>query len=98
MRGGGGGQQQAGDQISSFFWVICIIDGVIVLTWWLKREWIVTPIFQFRIYESYLLEYVSLGWVEFAKLVPWLHLPVPNVKELENIRDYMTTTPIEYVR
>ncbi len=61
MRGGGGGGQQAGDQISSFFWVICIFAGVIILIWWLKREWIVMPVFEFRIYETYLLEFIANG-------------------------------------
>lgn len=98
MKGGGGGQQSPNDQISNFFWIICIVAGAILLTWWLKREWIVTPVFQFRIYESYLLEFVAAGWVKFTQFLPWLHLPVPHVNELANMRDYMTTTPVEYVK
>jgi len=98
MKGGGGGQQQAGDQISSFFWVICIFVGAILLIWWLKREWIVMPVFQFRIYESYLLEFFANGWIKFTRLVPWLYLPAPNVSELTNIREYMLTTPTTFVK
>ena len=62
MKGGGGGGQQPGDQISSFFWIICLFAGAILLTWWLKRDWIVVPVFQLRIYESYLLEFFAKGW------------------------------------
>lgn len=94
----GGGQQQAGDQISSFFWVICIFAGVIILTWWLKRDWIVAPIFLFRIHETHLLEIIATGWIKFTALVPWLHLPAPDVQELHGIREYMLTTPVSYVR
>ncbi len=96
MKGGGGGQQP-GDQISSFFWVICIFAGVILVTWWLKREWIVYPIFHFRIYESYLLEFVAIAWNNFTHLLPWLHLPNLNAKEMSAMREYMLTTPVEYV-
>ncbi len=94
----GGGQQQAGDQISSFFWVICIFAGAIILTWWLKRDWIVTPVFLFRIQEVHLLEIIAAGWIKFTNLVPWLHLPQPDVRELYGIREYMMTTPVDYVR
>jgi len=94
----GGGQQQSSDQISSFFWVICLIALAVLLIWWLRRQWIVTPIFQFRIYETYLLEGIAAAWIKFAHLVPWLHLPIPNIAELDNIRDYMKTTPIQYVK
>jgi intracellular multiplication protein IcmP len=98
MKGGGGGQQQAGDQISNFFWIIVLVAGVVLFTWWLKREWIVDPVFQFRVYESYLLEWAMDLWVKFTHLVPWLHLPSPNTQELGYMRDYMTTTPTEYVK
>jgi intracellular multiplication protein IcmP len=95
---GGGGQQQAGDQISSFFWVICLFAGAIVLTWWLKRSIIVAPVFEFRIYETYLLELVANTWIKFTHLAPWLHLPAPSANEMANIREYMKTTPAEYVK
>lgn len=97
MRGGGGGQQ-AGDQISSFFWVICIFAGAILLTWWLKRDWILIPVFHFRIYESYILEFIAKVWTDFTHLLPWLHLPTLNAKEMADMREYMVTTSAEYVR
>lgn len=98
MKGGGGGGQQPGDQISSFFWIICLFAGAILLTWWLKRDWIVVPVFQLRIYESYLLEFFAKGWLEFTHLAPWLHLPQPNIKEISNIRNYMVSEPVSSVR
>lgn len=98
MKGGGGGGQQAGDQISSFFWIICIIAGVLIITWWLKREWIVGPVFHFRIYESYVLQFVIELWEKLAHLLPWLNLPVPDKAELAGMREYMVSTPTEYVK
>lgn len=98
MKGGGGGGQQPGDQISSFFWVICIFAGVFLLTWWLKREWIVAPIFHFRIYETYLIQLIMQGWDKFVHLAPWLQLPSVDTTELANMRNYMQTEPTETVR
>lgn len=95
---GGGGQQQPSDQIASFFWVLCLFTGVLLVTWWLRRQWILIPVFEFRIYETYLLQFVLQGWTTFTHWVPWLHLSVPNQVNLESIREYMVTTPVKYIK
>lgn len=95
---GGGGQQQPSDQITNFFWMVALAVGVVLFIWWLKRDWIVVPILGFRAYEALFLIWIAQGWDRLAELIPWLHLPVMNKHELSNIREYIQTTPVSYVK
>ena len=97
MKGGSGGGQQQSDQTESFFWLLCLTIGVMLAVWWLKREWIIMPIFWMRIHEVNFLLLLVEGWGKVAAWLPWLHLPMPDVKGLVDVKEYMQTTPLEYI-
>jgi intracellular multiplication protein IcmP len=84
--GGGGGGQQQTDQTANFFWMISLICGVIIATWFLKREWIVIPVFYIRDLEIDFVEWLSIVWVPVAK---FFHLPIPDVARLEALQVYI---------
>ena len=82
-------QQNATDQTANFFWVLVMIFGAALVVWWLRPQWIVVPIFDFRLVEVYMLKGLITSWDEFARM---LHLPMPSMHDLNVIEHFILTT------
>jgi intracellular multiplication protein IcmP len=85
-RGGGGGGQNPTDQSTNFFWLLCLIMGTIVVVWWLCRQYLVIPIFWFRVLEVDAIQYVMSFW---SKVAPFLHLPRPDMSAINHVQKFM---------
>lgn len=79
-------QQNATDQSTNFFWILVAIVGVVVIVWWLFRQYIVIPVYWFRIHEIDLIKGVVEVWAPFAA---WLHLPMPPIQKFSLMQQYM---------
>lgn len=80
-------QQNATDQTSNFFWMLVLITLAILGLWWLKREWIVTPILYVRYYELLALQHGQALWNHLAAL---LHLPQISVASVVALKKAIT--------
>jgi intracellular multiplication protein IcmP len=87
-------QQNSTDQVANFFWLLVLVMGAFLLLWWYARQWIVIPVFWVRVHEIQIISLVSNAWSHFAK---WVHLPTPNVQNLNRLQYYMQHTSVRKI-
>lgn len=82
------GSQNQADQTSNFFWLIVLVFGIILAIWFFAQEYIVTPILWVRLAEIDALRHLAEWW---TPVVQYLHLPVPDLKKLNAIENFIQT-------
>jgi len=93
--GGQGGNQT--DQTANFFWILAIVVGVILLVWWLARQWFVTPIFWLRVHEIDFIYWFAAAWDNLISYVNVSFLAPIDLSMLDHARHYMQITNPKHI-
>ena len=82
-------QQNQTDQTANFFWMLVMIVGVMLLVWWLARQYVVIPVYALRHVEIDVIVWFASIWDPVAH---FLHLPVIDVTNLQKLQSFMATS------
>lgn len=86
--------QNPTDQTTNFFWLLIIIILAVLVFWWADSRLIVIPAFWMRHYEIDAIRVIAKLWIPVATT---LHLPLPNIKQLDAVQVYMQQVAPGYV-
>src|SRR3990167_2272337 len=91
------GQNNQTDQTANFFWILAIIVGVILLVWWLARQWFVTPIFWLRVHEIDCIYWFSEAWDKVVGYLSFSFLKPIDLDQLAYVRHFMRAASVKDV-
>ena len=81
------GNASSGDQSSNLMWMMVLMCGVLIFTWWLKRQWFIIPIGYFRYYELVTLHHITVFTAKAIDIITFHYWHISNGVGIEHLSE-----------